>query len=164
VLVRITGPYGPLFDTISLCLSKGLGAPVGSLLLSSHHNIQKGKKYRKILGGGMRQSGYLAAAGLYALQNNIERLQEDHEKATLIEKILRTLPYVSTINPVESNIIIFNLKESYSPPQFVKKLAEHEIYAFPLEKFVRLSSFNLSLRPSLLRRGSTNTTITRRSK
>ncbi|MCW3077923.1 MAG: Threonine aldolase [Bacteroidetes bacterium] len=119
---------GKYFDTISICLSKGLGAPVGSLLLGTRAHIKKGRKIRKVLGGGMRQAGFLAAAGLYALKNNLTRLKEDHKKAKQLEAVLKTLPYVESILPVYTNIIIFNLKkDKYTGAEFEKKLSEKNI-------------------------------------
>ena len=89
--------FGELFDTISVCLSKGLGCPVGSLLLCSEKDFNNAIKYRKMFGGGMRQSGYLAACGLYALENNINRLEEDHKKAKEIEETLKSLYFVNKL-------------------------------------------------------------------
>ena len=102
--------YGRLFDTLSVCLSKGLGAPAGSLLLGSRQLLAKAHRQRKLLGGGMRQAGYLAAAGLFALEHHVERLLEDHRKAKVLETELLALPYVAEVLPVETNIIIFTLK------------------------------------------------------
>lgn len=119
--------YGKLFDTLSICLSKGLGAPIGSLLISSKENIQKAIKYRKIFGGGMRQAGYLAAAGIFALDNNIERLADDHRRAQEIVGILKALPYVSAIEPVETNIIIFYIPDDVDEDLFIKKMEELDI-------------------------------------
>ena len=104
--------FGNLFDTISVCLSKGLGCPVGSVLLGSAEQIQEAIRIRKILGGGMRQSGYLAAAGIYALDHHIDRLEEDHNKAKEIAGILGNKEFVKHIEPVETNILIFELEES----------------------------------------------------
>ena len=104
--------FGILFDTISVCLSKGLGCPVGSLLLGSSEHIQEAIRIRKILGGGMRQSGYLAAAGIYALDHHIDRLKEDHIKAREIAEVLGNKAFVRHIEPVETNIVIFELDES----------------------------------------------------
>ncbi|MGZ3900291.1 MAG: low-specificity L-threonine aldolase [Bacteroidia bacterium] len=119
---------GKYFDTISICLSKGLGAPVGSLLLGTKEHIKKARKIRKVFGGGMRQAGFLAAAGLYALKNNIGRLKEDHKKAKEIEKALKESSFVESILPVYTNIIIFNLKkDKYTGESFEKKLAENNI-------------------------------------
>ncbi|MGB5172508.1 MAG: GntG family PLP-dependent aldolase [Eudoraea sp.] len=104
--------YGALFDTISVCLSKGLGCPVGSLLVGNKTLIDKALRIRKVLGGGMRQAGYLAAAGIYALDNHIKRLKEDHIKAKEIAEVLETLLFVKKVEPTETNIIIFELNES----------------------------------------------------
>lgn len=119
---------GKYFDTISICLSKGLGAPVGSLLLGTKEHIKKARKLRKVFGGGMRQAGFLAAAGMYALKNNVERLKEDHKKAKRLEAELKQLPYVESILPVYTNIVIFNLKkDKYTGESFEKKLAAENI-------------------------------------
>ncbi|MEY2828601.1 MAG: hypothetical protein RIQ33_459 [Bacteroidota bacterium] len=113
---------GETFNSISICLSKGLGCPIGSLLIGDEDFIYQSKRIRKILGGGMRQAGYLAAAGLYALQNNIERLKDDHTKAKLIEKMLLSLNYVQEIIPVQTNIIIFKLKPEINTPTLLQHL------------------------------------------
>ena len=101
--------YGKTFDSISICLSKGLGAPVGSLLLGNNDFIRLGRRIRKVFGGGMRQAGYLAAAGIYSLDHNIPRLKEDHRRASEIADVLKDQPYVSNVLPVETNIIVFDL-------------------------------------------------------
>lgn len=119
--------YGELFDTISICLSKGLGAPIGSVLLGSKSHIKKALRIRKLFGGAMRQVGYLAAAGIYALDNHVERLVEDHEKAKKIGETLKDLVYVSKIEPIETNIIIFNLIESVNESDLLNKLKENNI-------------------------------------
>src|SRR6185436_19870289 len=93
---------GKFFDTISVCLSKGLGAPVGSVLLSSKENIRKAKRVRKVFGGGMRQAGFLAAAGIFALENNIERLKDDHKRAKIIGEAVKKLPFVEEVFPVDT--------------------------------------------------------------
>jgi threonine aldolase len=101
---------GEQFDTISICLSKGLGAPVGSLLIGTNAHIKKARKIRKVFGGGMRQAGFLAAAGLYALKNHITRLSDDHQRAKELGKVLTEMPYVKTVLPVYTNIVIFHLQ------------------------------------------------------
>lgn len=121
--------YGQLFDTISVCLSKGIGAPAGSLLLGSREQIATAHRYRKAMGGGMRQSGYLAAAGLFALEHHVERLREDHSRAKAVARELRSLPYVASVLPVETNIVIFSLPESLSADAFVAKLRERNVRA-----------------------------------
>ena len=118
---------GNAFDSISICLSKGLGAPVGSLLLGTTDFIKKARRVRKVFGGGMRQAGFLAAAGIYALDNNINRLTEDHQRAKHIESILTELPYVESSLPVDTNIIIFNLSPNLKLEVFESKLKEQGI-------------------------------------
>lgn len=118
---------GNAFDSISICLSKGLGAPVGSLLLGTTDFIKKARRVRKVFGGGMRQAGFLAAAGIYAIDNNIKRLTEDHQRAKQIESILTKLPYVESSLPVDTNIIIFNLSPNLKLEVFESKLKEQGI-------------------------------------
>ncbi|MGB3076575.1 MAG: low-specificity L-threonine aldolase [Chitinophagales bacterium] len=125
---------GKHFDSVSCCLSKGLGCPVGSLLISNKDFIKRARKYRKIFGGGMRQAGILAAAGIYALDHHINRLIEDHLRAKEIGNVLTTSAYVEWLMPVETNIIIFKLKEQYAADQFVQKLKAQEILAIPIGK------------------------------
>ncbi len=119
--------YGQLFDSISICLSKGLGTPIGSVLLGPKAFIKKSRRFRKVFGGGMRQAGILAAAGIYALENNIERLAEDHHHTTLLKDSLSKQDYVGNILPVETNIIIFEVKGRYTPALFSEKLLEKGI-------------------------------------
>ena len=126
-----TQAVGELFDSISICLSKGLGAPVGSLLIGEKEFIRQARRFRKVMGGGMRQAGYLAAAGIYALENNIERLKEDNERAKAIGAVLEKLSYVSEVRPVQSNIVIFDVKAPWTAASFLAKLAEQGINASP---------------------------------
>lgn len=121
--------FGRLFDTISICLSKGLGAPAGSLLLGSRDRIAKAHRYRKAMGGGMRQCGYFAAAGLFALEHHVERLAEDHIRAKAVEAELRSLPYVASVLPVQTNIVIFTLMDSMTADAFLAKLRRHHVEA-----------------------------------
>lgn len=114
--------FGELFDTISVCLSKGLGAPIGSILLGTKEDIKRALRIRKIFGGGMRQSGYLAAAGLYALQNNINRLEIDHRRAKELGSLLENMSWVANVEPVETNILIFGLQPSVDEKLFMEKL------------------------------------------
>lgn len=115
--------YGALFDTISVCLSKGLGCPVGSVLIGSKTLIDKALRVRKILGGGMRQAGYLAAAGIYALDNHIDRLEEDHLKASELGSVLAGLNFVKKVEPLETNIIIFEIDGDFmSEEDFIAHL------------------------------------------
>lgn len=120
---------GGLFDSVSVCLSKGLGAPVGSVVLGDKQFIAKARRVRKVFGGGMRQAGYLAAAGIYALDNHIERLKDDHKRAKELGKIMLGLNYIDSVLPVDTNIIIFNLNDKIKPEDFVKKLADNNIKA-----------------------------------
>lgn len=122
--------FGKVFDSISICLSKGLGAPAGSLLIGSNQLIDRGRRIRKILGGGMRQAGYLAAAGSFALKNNIDRLQFDHALAKSIETVLSASEFVSEVMPVETNIIVFKLHELVNTNHFLKFLNTQNIHAF----------------------------------
>ena len=124
--------YGELFDTISICLSKGLGAPVGSILLGSKTHIAKALRIRKLFGGAMRQVGFLAAAGIYALDNNIERLADDHKKAKDIEQLLNSLSYIKKVEPVETNIIIFYVKDHLNAEDFISKMEEKNILLTPM--------------------------------
>jgi len=123
--------YGKLFDSISVCLSKGLGAPIGSLIIGKKDFIKKCRRVRKTFGGNMRQAGYMAAAGIYALDNNINRLKEDNDKAKLIEEQLKKVTYVNNILPVETNIVIFDLDKKMPMEQFVQKMKEHNIKFAP---------------------------------
>ncbi|MEN9884695.1 MAG: low-specificity L-threonine aldolase [Bacteroidota bacterium] len=124
--------YGASFDSISICLSKGLGAPVGSLLLGKQDFIKKARRFRKVFGGGMRQAGSLAAAGTFALQHNISRLQDDHDNAKAIEKILSKLSYIKGIMPVETNIVIANCVQGFDVPAFVQKMKADGILFFAI--------------------------------
>ncbi len=120
--------YGALFDTISVCLSKGLGCPVGSVLVGKKKFMEKALRIRKVLGGGMRQAGYLAAAGIYALDHHVERLEEDHLKARELGDQLGDLPYVKQVEPIETNIIIFEVDETKcSSERFHDALTEKKI-------------------------------------
>ncbi len=114
--------YGELFDTISICLSKGLGAPVGSILIGTKEHMEKALRVRKLFGGGMRQAGFLAAAGIYALENQVKRLAEDHQKAKEIGVVLETCSYVKKVEPIETNIIIFYVNDDIDSMDFIKKM------------------------------------------
>jgi threonine aldolase len=124
--------FGNLFDSVSICLSKGLGAPVGSLLIGDKDFIQKARRIRKVFGGGMRQAGFLAAAGKYALLNHVERLREDHKRARQIGEMLSKLPFVTNIVPIDTNMIFFHLDETMPSDTFLRKLSEKDIHALAL--------------------------------
>lgn len=119
--------YGEVFDTISICLSKGLGAPVGSVLIGSGDFIKKARRFRKVFGGGMRQAGFLAAAGLYALEHQVARLKEDHAHAQILAHALKEKDFVGEILPVETNIIIFEVKGRFTAPDLVTTLQRSNI-------------------------------------
>ena len=121
--------YGEIFDSISICLSKGLGCPVGSVLIGKKDFIKMGRRTRKVFGGGMRQGGFIAAAGIYALQNNIERLQQDHDNAKQIGEAIAESSIATTVLPIETNIIIF--ETGNTPAQtIIDKLKEKQILCY----------------------------------
>lgn len=122
---------GSLFDTVSICLSKGLGAPVGSVLVCKKELETKVRRMRKVFGGGMRQAGFLAAAGIYALDHHVGRLKEDHSRAKEIGKVLSSQSYVKSMMPVDTNIVIFELAKDITPDRFLAKLGDHQIKALP---------------------------------
>ncbi|MFI5187550.1 MAG: low-specificity L-threonine aldolase [Chitinophagales bacterium] len=124
--------YGEIFDSISICLSKGLGCPVGSLLLGKKDLIRKARRVRKVFGGGMRQAGFLAAAGIYALQNNVDRLKEDHLHAKQIGNVLQKKKFVKILLPVETNLVIFEVDDSITAPALVEKLKEKNILGYAI--------------------------------
>jgi threonine aldolase len=124
--------YGRIFDSISICLSKGLGAPVGSVLLGSKEFIKKARRWRKVFGGGMRQAGSLAAAGIYALDHHIDRINIDHKNALLLKDTLVKKEFVQDVLEVETNIVIANLNKTYTPISLVKQLADHGILAYAI--------------------------------
>lgn len=116
--------YGKHFDGISVCLSKGLGAPVGSVFLSDKATIKKATRIRKVLGGGMRQAGFLAAAGIYALDNHVNRLADDHKNAKALANELEQAEFVSYVMPVETNIVLFDVKAGLNVDQVVSAFEE----------------------------------------
>src|SRR5436190_18441462 len=126
--------YGEIFDSVSVCLSKGLGCPVGSILIGKQDFIKKARRVRKVLGGGMRQAGFLAAAGIYALQNNIDRLREDHLHAREIADALCKRNFVKMVLPVETNIIIFELDDTITAPVLVLRLKEKDILGYAISQ------------------------------
>lgn len=124
--------YGASFHSISICLSKSLGCPVGSLVLGTKEFIRKARRVRKAFGGGMRQAGYLAAAGIYALQNNISRLTEDHGHAKLLAEALAQKDFVEKVLPVETNIVIFSVSGRFTPQSLVAIMKEAGIYWYAI--------------------------------
>jgi threonine aldolase len=121
--------YGKAFDSISICLSKGLGAPVGSVLVGNKEFIKLSRRIRKVFGGGMRQAGVIAAAGLYALDNHIDRIVDDHRRAKQLESTLKEQSYVAEVFPVDSNLVIFRLAGDMPADKFIAKLKSEDILA-----------------------------------
>jgi len=124
--------YGEAFDSISVCLSKSLGCPVGSLLVGKKDFIKKARRVRKAFGGGMRQAGFIAAAGIYALENNINRLEEDHIHAKKIAEAISKKEFVKMVLPVETNIVIFELDDTITAPNLVSKLKLENILGYAI--------------------------------
>jgi len=128
---RTPAEWGAPFDSISVCLSKGLGAPVGSVLLGNAPFIREARRVRKRFGGGMRQAGYLAAAGLYALDHHVDRLRDDHDRAKRLGQALAELPYVASVAPVATNIVVFTLKDGVRETHLLELLRERQVRALP---------------------------------
>lgn len=126
--------YGEIFDSISVCLNKGLGCPIGSILSGNKEFIYRARRIRKVLGGGMRQAGYMAATGVYALQHHIKRLEVDHIRAKQIAEALHKNDCVGVIMPVETNIIIFEVNNRHTAKTFSAALQEHQILALPISQ------------------------------
>lgn len=124
--------YGAMFHSISVCLNKGLGCPIGSILIGSQPFIKKARRIRKVFGGGMRQAGYMAACGVYALKNNIIGLQQDHENAKEIASNLIKTTFTEGLLPVETNIIIFEIAQPYQAAQVAAALKEKNIMVIPI--------------------------------
>jgi threonine aldolase len=119
--------YGNLFHSISVCFSKGLGCPAGSMLMGTEKFIQKARRVRKVFGGGMRQAGFLAATAVYALDHNIDRLTTDHLHAKKIETALQKHPLIKMVMPVETNLVIFELNDGEDPRRFISQMKEKDI-------------------------------------
>ena len=131
--------YGEVFDSISICLSKGLGTPIGSVLLGTTSFIKKARRVRKVMGGGMRQVGYMAAAGLFALHNNINRLASDHRHAKFLAEELLKKDFIGKMMPVETNIVIFEVLSEGGPKTFCERMKKNNILCLPIsEKQVRM--------------------------
>lgn len=128
--------YGALFDSVSICLSKGLGAPVGSVLMGDTDFIYRARRVRKVMGGAMRQIGYLAAAGIYALDNHLDRLKKDHHRAKILARHLEQQPYVEKVIAPQTNIVIFHLSQGLNELDFLNKLKEAGILAVPFGRGV----------------------------
>ena len=119
--------YGKVFDTISVCLSKGLGTPLGTILMGKNEIMKKAIRIRKIFGGGMRQIGFMAAAGLYALDHHVDRMAEDHQRAAELSSLLMEKSYIKEVEPTETNIVIFYLIDGLSEKKFMKDLSQNNV-------------------------------------
>lgn len=126
--------YGKTFDSISICLSKGLGCPVGSLLLGEKSFINQARRYRKAMGGGWRQAGALAAAGIYALDHHVDLLKEDHRRAKAIGEMLSVNSWVEKVYPVNTNIVLAQLPHNITSAEFVEKLKEKDVHCVSFGK------------------------------
>jgi threonine aldolase len=143
--------YGEIFDSISVCLSKSLGCPVGSLLLGKADLIKKARRVRKVFGGGMRQAGFLAAAGIYAIEHHIGRLKDDHLHARQIAEAITAKKYARLVLPVETNIIIFELDDSMTAPEWVAKMKQYGIIGYAISpRRVRLV-LHLDISPEMVK-------------
>jgi threonine aldolase len=142
--------YGKLFHSISVCLNKGLGCPIGSILIGDQHFIKRARRIRKVFGGGMRQAGFMAATGIYALQNNIERLEHDHQHAHQIAETLSKKEFTEIILPVETNIVIFSIKPPYSNKEIVEKLKKQNILVFAISLTQIRMVLHLDITPAMV--------------
>lgn len=142
--------YGKIFDSISVCLSKGLGAPIGSLLLGNKGFILQARRIRKVFGGGMRQAGYIAAAGIYALENNIERLSEDHKHAQILASEFSKKDFIDHILPVETNILLLEVKGKHTPISLQAKLKEKNILCLPVSSNQLRLITHLGINPEMI--------------
>jgi len=147
-----TQQYGQTFDSISICLSKGLGAPVGSVLVGSTQFIKKARRVRKVMGGGMRQAGYLAAACLYALEHNVERMVNDHLHAQQLYRALKQKDFVGNFLPVETNILIFEVIGRFTPALLVARLKEEDILAIAISKTQVRLVLHLDVTPQMVKK------------
>jgi threonine aldolase len=146
------GDYGKVFHSISICLSKSLGCPVGSLVLGTHDFIRRARRIRKVFGGGMRQAGYLAAAGIFALQNHVERLHQDHQHALHLAEALAKKDFVGTVLPVETNIIIFSVEGRFDPKSLVQKMKEQNILWYAISPTQVRIVTHLDITPEMIQK------------
>lgn len=142
--------YGAIFDSISICLSKGLGTPVGSLLLANNETIKKARRIRKLFGGGMRQAGYLAAAGIYALENNISRLVKDHANAQQVADVLQKKAFITELMQPETNILIFGITGNYTAASFAEYLAQNNILVIAISPTQVRMVFHLDITDDMM--------------
>lgn len=144
--------YGETFHSISICLSKSLGCPVGSLVLGTKDFIRRARRFRKVFGGGMRQAGYLAAAGIFALQNHIDRLQQDHLHAKQLAEALSKKDFAGTVLPVETNIIIFSVKDRFTPQSLVARMKKENIFWYAISPTQVRIVTHLDITPEMIQR------------
>ncbi len=144
--------YGRLFDSISVCFNKGMGCPIGSVLLGSAAFIRQARRVRKVLGGGMRQAGFMAAAGIYALEHHRERLTEDHAHARQLAEALAKKDFVSAIKPVETNIVIFETTSDICTKDLAQRLKEQDVLAIPISDSQVRFVTHLDITPAMVDR------------
>jgi threonine aldolase len=142
--------YGKLFHSISVCLNKGLGCPIGSILIGESSFIKKARRVRKVFGGGMRQAGFMAASGIFALQNNIERLEQDHRHAREIAGALLKKDFTDSILPVETNIIICSIRPPIPAEEIVGKLQKEKILLFAISPTQIRMVLHLGITPQIV--------------
>jgi threonine aldolase len=142
--------YGELFHSISICLNKGLGCPIGSILIGDQSFIKKARRVRKVFGGGMRQAGYMAASGVYALENNIERLKDDHKHASLLAKTLKEKSFIADVLPVETNIIIFEIKPPLTAISLTEKFKDNNILVYSISPTQIRIVVHLDITPAMV--------------
>jgi threonine aldolase len=143
--------YGELFDSLSVCLNKGMGCPMGSVLLGSEDFIRKARRIRKRIGGGMRQAGFMAATGIYAMENHIDRLAQDHLHAKDIAQALLKKDFIGHMLPVETNIISFEMAGGDWTPQFFCDFLKNEgILANPVSDSVVRMVTHLDITPDMV--------------
>lgn len=137
--------YGRLFDSLSVCMSKGMGAPVGSLVVGRRDFIQQARRVRKVLGGGMRQAGYLASACIYALQHHLPLLRQDHLHAKQVAEVLKEKSWMGELQPVETNILIFSLQGSSTPQDFIQYMKQFGVQCMAISKHQVRMVFHLDV-------------------
>ena len=143
--------YGEVFDSISICLSKGLGTPIGSVLLGGKNFIKQARRIRKVFGGGMRQAGFMAAAGIYALENSIQRLETDHLHAKMVAEALLKKDFVGKMLPVETNIIIFEVKNPFTAKLLTDALLDFDIKVHPISSTQIRMVFHLDISEQMVK-------------
>lgn len=147
-----TKVYGELFHSISICLNKGLGCPIGSILIGDQSFIKKSRRVRKVFGGGMRQAGFMAASGVYALENNIKRLKDDHQHASQLAKALKEKSFTAGVLPVETNIIIFEIKPPLTAKSLTEKFKDNNILVYAISPTQIRIVVHLDITPAMVER------------